>query len=350
MLWTIKRYKDLQAKQAPNVCSTSTAASTSSGIQQSEQCDDLPLTSEQQACLDKKARSRLIAERRAKILAQMQNAQKSFMKSNAEMFASTSNEESAASSVQKPAGSPMDWDDIADPRDEELGAIGSILTSSESIACLGKRRSQCEVGDNSFKCILCFEDCSISSLGPPLVSSAFLQTSRVINSKSSLAGLKSALHVSCCGHVMHYNCWKEYYSSEESKELRRPQRNRVSLTQAQNVEFHCPYCRTLSNTVLPVSEALTKFSPPHPPVSPHPMASTSTGAGAGAVESVLPLDCFVEIMRTLAAELKTFQTVSDKELPLYKNIRVPQLYYANPTSLAMSHSWNVAHILLRNQR
>ncbi|XP_034490388.1 E3 ubiquitin-protein ligase UBR1 isoform X2 [Drosophila innubila] len=314
VLWTIRRYKDLQAKQAPNVCSTSTAASTSSGIQQSQQCEDLPLTSEQQARLDKEARSRLAAERRNKIMAQMQNAQKSFMMSNAELFAITSNEESgAASSVQKPGDSLMDWEDTADPREEELGAAALISPTSESIACLGKWRGQCEAGDNSFKCILCFEDCSISSQGPPLVSSAFLQTSRVISSKSSVAGLKAALHVSCCGHVMHYNCWKEYYSSEESKELRRPQRNRVSLTQAQNVEFHCPYCRTLSNTVLPVSEALAKFSPPHP--SQPPMASTSTGAGAA--ENVLPLDCFVEIMRTLATELKTFQTISDKDLPLY---------------------------------
>ncbi|KAM8720480.1 hypothetical protein ACLKA7_006514 [Drosophila subpalustris] len=320
VLWTIKRYKDLQAKQAPNVSATSTGASTSSGIQQSQQCEDLPLTSEQQARLDKEARSRLAAERRAKIMAQMQNAQKSFMKSNAEMFASTStsNDEAAASSVQKPGDSLMDWEDIKDPREEELGA--TALPLSEVVSCLGQRRSASEAGDNSFKCILCFEDCSVSSHGPPLVSSAFLQTSRVISFKSSVAGLKAALHVSCCGHVMHYNCWKEYYSSEESKELRRPQRNRVSLTQAQNVEFHCPYCRTLSNTVLPVSEALAKFSPPTSTststLTSALMASTSTGAGGGSADSVLPLDCFVEIMRTLATELKTFQTVSDKDIPL----------------------------------
>ncbi|XP_060664254.1 E3 ubiquitin-protein ligase UBR1 isoform X1 [Drosophila nasuta] len=300
VLWTIRRFKELQAKQAPNVsASTSSAASTSAGTSvETAQSDYQPLTSEQQARLEKEARSRLAAERRAKIMAQMQNAQKSFMKSNAEMFASTATEEGAAgaagvATTSKPATeSVMDWDDIP-----ELGAAALIPEPAKTVACLGERRCASEIGEKWFKCILCFEDCCVSSSGSPLVSSAFLQTSRVIYSAPSVGGLKSALHVSCCGHVMHYNCWKEYYSSEETKELRRPQRNRVSLTQAQNVEFHCPYCRTLSNTVLPVSEALAKFSSPL-------MPAASTGAGAGASsENVLPLDCYVELMRTLASEL-----------------------------------------------
>ncbi|KAH8387185.1 hypothetical protein KR093_005434 [Drosophila rubida] len=316
VLWTIKRFKDLQARQAPSVSASSTAASTSAGTSagtsaETQQSDDQPLTSEQQARLEKEARSRMAAERRAKIMAQMQNAQKSFMKSNAEMFASTNEEDAATSGsgMQKPGGeSAMEWEDIPDPL-EELGAAALPVESSKTIACLGAQRSLYEAGDNRFKCILCFEDCCVSSSGPPLVSSAFLQTSRVINATPvtcSVGGLKSALHVSCCGHVMHYNCWKEYYSSEETKELRRPQRNRVSLTQAQNVEFHCPYCRTLSNTVLPVSEALAKFSPP--------------AAGAGVADSVLPLDCYVEIMRTLASELANIGSASRSSYPSCSDI------------------------------
>ncbi|KAH8300991.1 hypothetical protein KR044_008170 [Drosophila immigrans] len=299
VLWTIKRFKDLQARQAPSVSASSTAASTSAGTSvEAQQDDDQPLTSEQQARLEKEARSRMAAERRAKVMAQMQNAQKSFMKSNAELFANACNEEGGAttsSGLQKPTESVMDWEDIPDPF-EELGAAALVEDPTKSsVVCLGARRSLYEAGDNSFKCILCFEDCCVSSSGPPLVSSAFLQTSRVINVTPSVGGLKSALHVSCCGHVMHYNCWKEYYSSEETKEMRRPQRNRVSLTQAQNVEFHCPYCRTLSNTVLPVSETLAKFSPP--------TWASSTLTAAGIEENVLPLDSYVEIMRTLANEL-----------------------------------------------
>ncbi|EDV92119.1 GH24736 [Drosophila grimshawi] len=283
VLWTIKRFKQLQAKQAPNITSTGTHEHGGA---------DQPLTSEQQARLEKENRSRLAAERRAKIMAQMQNAQKSFMKSNAEMFASTTEEATAAAATaaaataSKPSSdTPMDWDDIAESL-EEQGAAALLPETSRTVACLGERRRHYEAVDIRFKCILCFEDCSISSSGPPLVSSAFVQTSRVIYTTPSAEGRRPALHVSCCGHVMHYICWKEYYSSEESKELRRPQRNRVPLNQAQNVEFHCPYCRTLSNTVLPVSDALQKFSPPSVPTS----------------GNFMPLDNFVETLR-MASEL-----------------------------------------------
>ncbi|XP_030564536.1 E3 ubiquitin-protein ligase UBR1 isoform X1 [Drosophila novamexicana] len=282
VLWTIKRYKDLQAKQAPSVSSSSAAAGSGSGQQQSQQGDDQPLSSEQQARLEKEARSRLAAERRAKIMAQIENAQKSFMKSNAEMFANT-NDEGTAGAAQKPNDSVMEWEEIPESL-EEQGAAALVPDTCKTVACLGPQRSHYEAGDNSFKCILCFEDCSITSSGPPLVSSAFVQTSRVIFTTAIPEGPKSALHVSCCGHVMHHNCWKEYYSSEESKEQRRPQRNRVLPNQTQNVEFHCPYCRTLSNTVLPVSEALPKFSPPPPP------SLTQTA------ENYMPLDSFVEML------------------------------------------------------
>ncbi|XP_023176717.1 E3 ubiquitin-protein ligase UBR1 isoform X3 [Drosophila hydei] len=288
VLWTIKRYKDLQAKQAPNVSSSSAAAGAGSSTQQPQQGEDQQLTSEQQARPEKEARSRLAAEHRAKIMAQMQNAQKSFMKSNAEMFANTS-EEGSAGAAQKQGSSMMDWEDIPEPLEEE-GAAALMPDPSKVISCLGPRRCICEAGNNSFKCILCFENCSISCNDQPLVSSAFVQTSRVIYTTPMPEGPKSALHVSCCGHVMHYNCWKEYYSSEESKELRRPQRNRASQSQTQNVEFHCPYCRTLSNAVLPVSEALSKFSQPQ----------AATQAMSDAVENYMPLDSFVEMMRMLS--------------------------------------------------
>ncbi|KAH8416831.1 hypothetical protein KR222_006992 [Zaprionus bogoriensis] len=347
VLWTIKRYKELQAKQAPSVnsaASTSSSAaaaaagpSTSNGAQQAQEGDDQPLTSEQQARHEKEARSRLAAERRAKLLAQMHNAQESFIKLNAEMFAK-SKEESAgagggsgttasdqgegqgkgsAGAAQSKSDSVMDWEDItsapvgpdADGMAVEadkppLGAAALEVEADKAVACMGARRSHCEPEESSYKCILCFADCNASNSGPPLVSSAFLQTSRVLYTTPNPDGLK-ALHVSCCGHVMHYNCWREYYSSEETKEVRRPQRNRGSLNPAQNDEFHCPYCRTLSNTVLPVSEALAKFLPP---------VQLPTVAAGAAADVIFPLDCFVEIMRTLGNELTTLLGIVSEEL------------------------------------
>ncbi|XP_002101445.3 E3 ubiquitin-protein ligase UBR1 isoform X1 [Drosophila yakuba] len=288
VLWTIERYKQLQAKQAP-----SDGGAGPSGSQQSAG-EELPLSSEEQARKEKENRARLAAERRAQIMAQMQNAQKSFMNSNAEMFAATdkeTREESASTGA-------MDWADI--PSEEEQGAVAL----KPNIACLGPNRKLYQGSDDTFKCILCFEICAISRCGPPLVSSAFVQTSRVIYTTPNLRSSQSALHMSCCGHVMHYNCWLEYFSNEEFKELRRPHRNRAVLgNQSANVEFHCPYCRTLSNTVLPVTEALPAFSP----------APTST-------DSYLPLDSFVEIMSTLAIELGAMKDDEVAQFPSLSNI------------------------------
>ncbi|XP_017064489.1 E3 ubiquitin-protein ligase UBR1 [Drosophila eugracilis] len=269
VLWTIKRYKELQAKQAP-----SEGGAGSSDTQQGVE-EEQPLSSEEQARQEKEARARLAAERRAKIMAQMQSAQKSFMKNNAESFAASEKE-----AREDSAATGMEWEDI--PAEDEQGAVAL----KPNVACLGPERKLYQGSDANFKCILCFENCTISRNGPPLVSSAFVQTSRVIFTTFNMHRSKSALHMSCCGHVMHYSCWQEYYTNEESKELRRPHRNRVALSQAHNVEFHCPYCRTLSNTVLPVTEALPVFSPAPAPT-----------------DSYLPLDSFVEIMRTLAGEL-----------------------------------------------
>jgi len=287
VLWTIKLYKELQAKQAP-----SDGGAESSGLQQSAG-EEQPLSLEEQARQEKEVRARLAAERRAMIMAQMQSAQKSFMKSNAEMFAATDKE----SREDTAATGAMDWEDISD--EDEQGAVAL----KPNVACLGPDRKFYQGSEADFKCILCFENCAISRSGPPLVSSAFVQTSRVILTTPNMRASQSALHMSCCGHVMHHSCWQEYYSNEESKEQRRPHRNRAALSQANNVEFHCPYCRTLSNTVLPVTEALPAFSPP-----------------PSSTDSYLPLDSFVEIMLALAADLRAIEDEEMCQLPSVSSI------------------------------
>ncbi|KMZ10270.1 uncharacterized protein Dsimw501_GD15711, isoform A [Drosophila simulans] len=270
VLWTIERFKQLQAKQAPSDGGAGPSCS------QQKTGEKLSLSAEEQAREERENRARLAAERRAHIMAQMQKAQKSFISSNAEMFADTENETRKESA----STGPMDWEDI--PSEEEQGAVGL----ESNVACLGPHRKIYHGSDDTFKCILCFENCAISRGGRQLVSSAFVQTSRVIFTTPNLRNSKSALHISCCGHVMHYSCWLEYFSNEEFKELRRPHRNRAALAQTANVEFQCPYCRTLSNTIVPVTETLPAFSAPPSPN-----------------ESYLPLDSFVEMMSTLAIEL-----------------------------------------------
>lgn len=72
------------------------------------------------------------------------------------------------------------------------------------------------------------------------------------------------LHTSSCGHVMHITCWREYYNNEENKELRRPRRQlslMISSLQS-NIEFLCPYCRCMGNSILPVTVPISQYSPP----------------------------------------------------------------------------------------
>ncbi|XP_017133411.1 E3 ubiquitin-protein ligase UBR1 isoform X2 [Drosophila elegans] len=310
VLWTIKRYKELQAKQAPSDGGAGPSCSQQSAG------EEQPLSSEEQASQEKKLRARMVAESRAKIMAQMKSAQKSFMKNHAEMFSASDKEsagEDSSSMATTTTTGAMEWEDIpaeteanvtetnVEDEEEEQGAVAL----KQNVACLGPERKFYTGSDNNFKCILCFENCAISRSGPPLVSSAFVQTSRVIFTTPQMRASPSALHMSCCGHVMHYSCWQEYYSNEESKEQRRPHRNRVALSPAHNVEFHCPYCRTLSNTVLPVTEALPAFS----------SASSSSSS-----DSYLPLDSFAEIMRTQASELAAMKLMELKTLPSVSTI------------------------------
>lgn len=193
---------------------------------------------------------RLAAVRRAKIMAQMANAQKNFMKSNAELFASTS---TASTSNEL-----MDWQNLADEDDEE-GATAVINTTN--FGCLGPNRKLPQPQEQKFKCILCFEDCCVNKDGQVLVYSAFIQKSRVLYEPGDDS--PPAPHTSTCGHVMHSSCWQEYYDNELVKENRRPNRQRSpSNFLIDKKEFLCPYCRCLSNAIIPLTPSLSQFATP----------------------------------------------------------------------------------------
>lgn len=169
-MWTIKKFKDLQAKQP------------SDGVSERMQSDDMELTagstleddssaanetatSAEQEKREKEERSRLAAERRAKILAQMQKAQNQFMTSNAEMFANANDVAGDAN-----AGSVMEWQD-------ENCMEGAVAYNS--IACLGVERRLQQPEEEKYSCILCFEEANVCKDGPTLVYSAFVQKSKV---------------------------------------------------------------------------------------------------------------------------------------------------------------------------
>ena len=194
-------------------------------------------------------RKRLAAERRRKVMDQMKNAQKNFMKENKKLF-----------------------DDTVHKR-TRLDTNSELNSSikEENIQCLGPDRAIPVTNEEKFHtCILCQDEEELKPAGNCLVTAAYIQKSTVLSNRRPLAysdlgsktfepnvpllssDLSFGIHTSSCGHVMHSKCWKVYFEDIQNSE-----RNRSRLRSPQNFnalrqEFLCPMCRRLSNTVIPL--------------------------------------------------------------------------------------------------
>ncbi|XP_060531062.1 E3 ubiquitin-protein ligase UBR2 [Cylas formicarius] len=208
---------------------------------------------------EKERRAKLAAEKRAKIMAQMQAMQKNFIKENAKLFEETAGMDTGAENTEHP--------------------VAMEVAESRPIA-LGPNQSQRVSVEKTFTCILCQETEKITADGPAMVLAAFVQQSTVLcqhkNNKTLLdlgqhdplflhANLGPAPHTSTCGHVMHSDCWRKYFDSVMVREHRRPYRLRhPSSFDVDKQEFLCPLCECLSNTVLPLVPSLYKLQPSLP--------------------------------------------------------------------------------------
>ncbi|XP_055371504.1 E3 ubiquitin-protein ligase UBR1 [Condylostylus longicornis] len=284
IIWTIKKFKELQPKE------NKTENENNEQMESEDSSINQPMTAAETEKQEKEERARLAAKRRAKIMAQMQNAQKNFMKSNAELFATTSTSES----------DPMDceFNSIPNLENSNDAEMLNLQASVSSTACLGVNRKLGQPEEQKFKCILCFEDCVVSKENPCLVYSAFIQKSRVLSNigyienkdnniskqpgrsddSSNVGGSSSSgsnntygsnsvddtsPHTGTCGHVMHASCWNQYYENEVSKENRRPNRTRSPNNLIMDKkEFLCPYCRCLSNAIIPLTPPMQQFYEP----------------------------------------------------------------------------------------
>ncbi|XP_032673468.1 E3 ubiquitin-protein ligase UBR2 [Odontomachus brunneus] len=202
--------------------------------------------------LDKEWRTRMAAQKRAKVMAQMAAMQKHFMKKNATLF------EEAALDVNKSDdhGSVMD---LTEPSQEAPVAVG-----------VGQTSRICE--QKTYTCILCQEDQTVTAAGPAMVLATFVQQSTVlcqrrpdndeINPVYLSAKLGASPYTSTCGHVMHGRCWQDYFDNVLAKENRRPYRMRQPASfDAENHEYLCPLCECLSNTVLLLVPPLGMLQP-----------------------------------------------------------------------------------------
>lgn len=205
--------------------------------------------------LEKQKRSKLAAERRAAVMAQMAQMQKNFMKDNATLFENTQ-----TSSESRNDSTSM----------EILDNIGEL-----SVA-LGPYQTTSSTSDSKYTCILCQEEQLVTHDSQAMVLATFVQKSSVLcqvkNSAENIndipidpyyipANFGPSPHVSTCGHVMHVVCWQKHFDMILAKENRRPYRLRHSLSfDVHKNEYLCPLCEGLCNTIMPLLPPISSFT------------------------------------------------------------------------------------------
>jgi len=196
--------------------------------------------------IDKERRARLAREKREKVMAQMSQMQKSFIKKYENFLSLEGENESASIDVEM----------------EDTYNIDKI----DSIAVGPCRTMPKQQKPENVICILCQEKQDISVNGRTVVMAAFIQRSKVI----SLARGKSLANVpeynplfpprdvftgvftGTCGHVMHSECWQKYFDAVKDREGRHSLRLRFHHIDAHKDEYLCPLCSSFCNTIVPV--------------------------------------------------------------------------------------------------
>ncbi|CAG9802220.1 unnamed protein product [Chironomus riparius] len=237
LLWTIKKYKDQQTK---NNSHNEQQDPVASPIPDDD--NDAQMENEQAM---KERRSKMAAQRREQLLAQMAKAQKSFITSHAEHF---------KDDVRAEDDTSMEWQ--------------SSFEEQRRVACIGNDRKIVHNDAETSTCILCSEESTNNSLC--MVYPAFIQKSNVLGHHhvptneeiiNPDAEIKASPYINSCGHEMHVTCWQDYFANEMQKENRRPFRTRnPSIFNIDKKQFLCPLCRFLSNAVLPIIPPLTSLN------------------------------------------------------------------------------------------
>ncbi|XP_052273758.1 E3 ubiquitin-protein ligase UBR2-like isoform X2 [Dreissena polymorpha] len=186
-------------------------------------------------------------KRRMKIMAQMSAMQKNFIKENSELFENTSTE------LFPRIGSDMDISDAG---------------SSSFPVAVGCKQTRPSLSPPQLAtCILCQEEQEITLTSKAIVLTAFVQKSTVLSLHHGNALLNGDLfdplfmrsdlptgtHTSSCGHMMHAGCWQSFFDNILARERRRPLRFRHNYSHdIEKMEFLCPLCECICNTVIPV--------------------------------------------------------------------------------------------------
>uniref|UniRef100_A0A0L8GI50 E3 ubiquitin-protein ligase n=1 Tax=Octopus bimaculoides TaxID=37653 RepID=A0A0L8GI50_OCTBM len=199
---------------------------------------------------EKKKKAELAAKRRQRIMSQLSAMQRSFIQDNPSLC------EMATSGLTS-AWSDMDLSELTSTPFPV--ALGCGQTSTNNVVPI------------KAVCILCQEDQEISYNARVMVLSALVQRSSVLSQSRGKhinnededplfmsSDLFCGTHTSSCGHVMHADCWQRYFDAIAAKERRRPFRYRNTCSyNIEKLEFLCPLCGAISNTVIPMLPPLS---------------------------------------------------------------------------------------------
>jgi len=216
------------------------------------------------------------AARKAKLLAQMQSAQKKFVRENEQLFNDTPGASEGRIRNESTCSAEMD---VIEKRQRRPAAV---------VALGPNRSSAAATPDDVFTCILCQEDQKLEPTGDALVMAAFVQRSTVLCRRKPspemtgeegqdergndggewgsrahlppqyescpllLSDRPSAVYVSSCGHIMHARCWQKFYDDILAHERLRSRMRHPHSFDVEKGEFLCPLCRCLSNSVIPL--------------------------------------------------------------------------------------------------
>ncbi|XP_050407008.2 E3 ubiquitin-protein ligase UBR2 isoform X1 [Patella vulgata] len=218
-----------------------------------EGLENISNSTDQKSETERKKKAEIAAKKRAKVMAKISKMQKDFIKGNAVLFESTCSE-------MQSAGSDMD---LSGP------------TSSDFPVALGQSRNNAATGNPIMAtCILCQEEHEVTVNGKAMVLAAYVQRSTVLSQNLSkhlengdeydplylTSDLFTGTKTGSCGHIMHHECWQKYFDVILAKERRRPLRFRQAQSyDIDKMEYLCPLCEALSNTVIPIVPSLHKL-------------------------------------------------------------------------------------------
>uniref|UniRef100_A0A5S6Q1A5 E3 ubiquitin-protein ligase n=1 Tax=Trichuris muris TaxID=70415 RepID=A0A5S6Q1A5_TRIMR len=132
---------------------------------------------------------------------------------------------------------------------------------------LGSKQSiSVPLEDASAECALCQETDTITTNGRVMVYAVLVQDSSIYRDRRkklreeeeswnlyySAMSFVSSVHLSTCGHTMHWDCWKAYFSGIAQQEQHQGTLWRSSITPTDPPEYLCPLCKRISNTVVPL--------------------------------------------------------------------------------------------------